>query len=94
MGPTDQCAEARASRCCATCEPDTRGRVISVCRRKGVVGLRSGESVGGPVWGSLAQVDFILFLLGSDLFHDYLNPNLNLNMSFSFESIIQIQTIL
>jgi hypothetical protein len=34
------------------------------------------------------------FLLCSVLFHNYLNPNLNLNMSFSFGSIIQIQTLL
>jgi hypothetical protein len=45
-------------------------------------------------FGKSGPGSFILFLLGSDLFHDYLNPNLNLNMSFSFESIIQIQTIL
>jgi hypothetical protein len=36
---------------CATCEPDTRGRVISVGRRKGAVGLRSEGSVGGPKCG-------------------------------------------
>jgi hypothetical protein len=32
--------------------------------------------------GIPAQVGFILFLLGSDLFHDYLNPNFELEYEF------------
>jgi hypothetical protein len=56
-------------------------------------------SPGGPKEGSEAQVSspllFLLcFILCFSLFIIILNPNLNLNMSFTFESIIQVQTLM
>jgi hypothetical protein len=58
------------------------------------IGLLKGHS-GGPKAGSEAQVSLLPFSF-SFMFYfipNYFESNLNLNMRFSFEPIIQIQTL-
>jgi hypothetical protein len=71
------------------------------CKRDPQVSAREREEVLGCAEGfswwakceSEARLSFPFFILFSVFFYNYFESSLNLNVSFTFESILQIHTL-